>query len=157
MHVGHLLTRAAQRWPDRPAWREGDVTVAFREAEARVNRLAHALLAGGARPGDRVGMLVPNCYQGIETMLAPMKAGLAVVPMNVRLHPEEHAFMLQDSGARVLIYGEELREHVAEIRTRLPDVERFIAIGAGDEGYEASLAGTWTATATSTSPTARRT
>lgn len=102
MHVGHLLTRAARRWPDRPAWRQGDLTVAFREAEARVNRLAHALLAGGARPGDRIGMLVPNCYQGIETMLAPMKAGMGVVPMNVRLHPDEHAFMLQDSGAGVL-------------------------------------------------------
>ena len=50
MHLGHLLTRAAVRWPDRPAWLEGDVVVTFREAEARVNRLAHALLALGARP-----------------------------------------------------------------------------------------------------------
>jgi len=144
MHVGHLLTRAAQRWPGRAAWRQGDVTIPFAAAEARVNRLAHALLAGGVRPGDRVGMLAPNCYQGLETMLAPMKAGMAVVPMNVRLHPEEHAFMLQDSGARVLVYGEELREHVAAIRGSLPGVERFIVIGqnaAGDPGYEATLAG----------------
>jgi len=41
MHVGHFLTRAAQRYPDRPAWLEGDVRISFREAEARVNRLAH--------------------------------------------------------------------------------------------------------------------
>jgi acyl-CoA synthetase (AMP-forming)/AMP-acid ligase II len=87
MHVGHLLTRAALRWPERPAWLEGDVAVTFREAEARVNRLAHALLALGARAGDRVGMLVPNCRQGLETILAPMKAGLGVVPLNARLHP----------------------------------------------------------------------
>ena len=60
MHVGHLLTRAAQRWPHRPAWLEGHAVVTFREAEARVNQLAHALLALGASPGDRVGMLVPN-------------------------------------------------------------------------------------------------
>ena len=40
MHVGHFLTRAALRWPHRPAWPEGDVAVTFREAEARVNRLA---------------------------------------------------------------------------------------------------------------------
>ena len=88
MHVGHFLTRAAHRWPERPAWLEGDVVVPFREAEVRVNRLAHALLALGARVGDRIGMLIPNCRQGLETILAPMKAGLAVVPMNIRLHPD---------------------------------------------------------------------
>jgi acyl-CoA synthetase (AMP-forming)/AMP-acid ligase II len=48
-------------------------------------------------------MLVPNCYQRLETILAPMKAGMAVVPMNVRLHPAEHAYMLDDSGAFALV------------------------------------------------------
>jgi long-chain acyl-CoA synthetase len=98
MHAGHFLTRAAQRFPDRPAWLEGDAVVTFREAEARVNRLAHALRALGAAPGDRIGMLVPNCAQGLETLLAPMKAGMAVVPMNARLHPREHAYMLNDAS-----------------------------------------------------------
>jgi acyl-CoA synthetase (AMP-forming)/AMP-acid ligase II len=102
MHVGHFLTRAAQRYPDRPAWLEGDVRIRFAEAEARVNRLAHALTALGGRRGDRVAMLVPNSYQGLEANLAPMKAGMAVVPMNVRLHPREHGYLLRDSGAFAL-------------------------------------------------------
>jgi long-chain acyl-CoA synthetase len=148
MHVGHLLSRAAQRWPDRPAWLEDGVVVPFSEAEARVNRLARALLAGGASPGDRVGMLVPNCRQGLETILAPMKAGMGVVPMNVRLHPSEHEYMLNDSGARVLIYHEDLHPHVASIRTRLQTVERFIVIGRGestDLSFEELLSGGSTA------------
>jgi acyl-CoA synthetase (AMP-forming)/AMP-acid ligase II len=132
MNVGHLLTRAAQRWPERPAWLEGDVTVTFREAEARVNRLAHALLALGARPGDRIGMLTPNCRQGLETILAPMKAGLAVVPMNARLHPSEHEYLLNDSGARILVYHEDFRAHLATIRPSLTSVERFVVIGRGE-------------------------
>ncbi len=134
MHVGHLLTRAALRWPHRPAWLEGDVIVTFREAEARVNRLAHALAALGAQRGDRIGLLTPNCRQGLETILAPMKAGMTVVPMNVRLHPREHAYMLNDSGARVLVYHELLREHVRGIRDELKTVERFICIGQGERG-----------------------
>jgi acyl-CoA synthetase (AMP-forming)/AMP-acid ligase II len=144
MHVGHLLTRAATRWPDRPAWLEGDVTVTFAEAEARVNRLTHALLALGARPGDRIGMLVPNCRQGLETILAPMKAGMGVVPMNVRLHPDEHAYMLNDSGARILVYHGDLRDHLASVRSTLSSVERFVCIGpgaAGDLDFEAVPAG----------------
>src|SRR5512134_982468 len=134
MHAGHLLTRAATRWPDRPAWLEGDVAVTFTQAEARVNRLAHALLALGATPGDRIGMLVPNCRQGLETILAPMKAGMGVVPMNVRLHPSEHEYMLNDSGARVVVYHEDFRSHLATIRGRLTSVERFVAIGRGEPG-----------------------
>ena len=134
MHVGHLLTRAAQRWPNRPAWLEGDLVVPFREAEARVTRLARALLTHGASPGDRVGMLVPICRQGLETILAPMKAGMGVVPMNARLHPDEHEHMLNDSGARVLVYHEDFRGHVASIRDRLETVERFVVIGRGEPG-----------------------
>jgi acyl-CoA synthetase (AMP-forming)/AMP-acid ligase II len=143
MHVGHLLTRAARRYPDRPAWLQGDAVIPFREAEARVNRLAHAFLALGARPGDRIGMLLPNCYQGLETILAPMKAGLGVVPMNVRLHPREHRYMLDDAGARILVYGAELRDHVRTIRADLGAVERFVCVGGGGEDldYEAMLAG----------------
>ena len=140
MHVGHLLTRSALRWPHRPAWLEGDVVVTFREAETRVNRLAHGLAALGARAGDRVGLITPNCRQGLEAILAPMKAGMAVVPMNVRLHPREHAFILNDAGARVLVYHELLRDHVRSIRGELRTVERFVCIGDGDHddvGFEA--------------------
>ncbi|KRT70264.1 MAG: acyl-CoA synthetase (AMP-forming)/AMP-acid ligase II [Candidatus Rokubacteria bacterium CSP1-6] len=134
MHIGHFLTRAARRYPDRPAWLEGDLTIPFREAEARVNRLARALLSLGGQPGDRVAMLIPNCSQGIEALLAPMKAGMAVVPMNIRLHPSEHEYMLNDSGAFALIYGEEFREHLAQVRESLPSVKHFICVGRGSHG-----------------------
>jgi acyl-CoA synthetase (AMP-forming)/AMP-acid ligase II len=144
MHVGHLLTRAALRSPDRPAWLQGDTVITFREAEARVNRLAYVLLELGARPGDRVGMLLANCYQGLETILAPMKAGLVVVPMNARLHPTEHAYVLDDAGATILVYGEEFGEHLAQVRSELRTVKHFIRVGDGahgDPGYEDMLAG----------------
>src|SRR5262249_28728060 len=116
-----------------------DAVVTFRDAEARVNQLARALRSLGASAGDRVGMLVPNCRQGLETILAPMKAGMGVVPMNVRLHPSEHEFMLNDSGARILVYHEDFRAHLAGIRGRLETVERFVVIGRGepaDLGFE---------------------
>ncbi len=144
MHVGHLLTRAALRYPDRPAWLQGDLMVTFRKAEARVNRLAHALLSLGAQPGDRIGMLVPNCYQGLEALLAPMKAGMAVVPMNIRLHPSEHEYMLNDSSAKVLVYGEEFGDHLAQVSGNLTSIKHVICVGrgtAGDLDYEGVLDG----------------
>jgi long-chain acyl-CoA synthetase len=89
-------------------------------------------------------MLIPNCYQGLETLLAPMKAGMAVVPMNIRLHPSEHEYMLNDSGAFALIYGEEFRDHLAQIRGNLTSIKHFICVGrgaAGDLGYDQVLDG----------------
>ncbi len=144
MHIGHLLTRAALRWPERPAWLQDERVITFRQAEARVNRLAHALAQLGATAGDRIGMLLPNCSQGLETILAPMKGGMAVVPMNIRLHPDEHAYMLNDSGARVLIYGEEFRPHLDAIRRRLTTVEHCICVGEparGDLGFDELMEG----------------
>ncbi|MFQ5827689.1 MAG: AMP-binding protein [Candidatus Methylomirabilia bacterium] len=144
MHVGYLLTRAAQRYAERAAWLEGDIMIAFREAERGVNRLARALLSLGGQPGDRVAMLLPNCYQGLETLLAPMKAGMAVVPMNVRLHPSEHEYMLNDSGAFALVYGAEFRAHLGQIRGNLTSIKHFICVGlgaSGDLGYEELLDG----------------
>src|SRR5262245_2104540 len=103
MHVGHFLTRAAERWPDRPAWIEPSRTFTFREAAARVSRFAHALTALGGTRGDRIALLVPNCHEGLETMLASMQAGMAVVPMNARLHPDEHAYMIANAGASIVV------------------------------------------------------
>ncbi len=144
MYVGHFLSRAALRHPDRPAWLQGDSTITFREAEARVNRLAHALLSLGGQAGDRVAMLLPNCYQGLETILAPMKAGMAVVPMNIRLHPSEHEYMMNDSDAFALVYAQEFSDHLAHVRGNLTSVKHFICLGrgaAGDLTYDQVLDG----------------
>ena len=142
MHVGHLLTRAAQRYPNHPAWLQGGCSISFSRAEDRVNRLASALLALGGQPGDRVAILLSNCYQGLETILAPMKVGMAVVPMNVRLHPREHQYLLNSSGAFALVYGQEYHSHLAQIRPALETVEHFICVGEApgdDPGYEGLL------------------
>lgn len=55
-----------------------------------------------------------------------VKAGMAVVPLNVRLHPEEHEYMVSDSGAFALVYGEEFRDHLAQVRANLTGVKQAI-------------------------------
>jgi long-chain acyl-CoA synthetase len=142
MDAGYFLTRSAVRYPDRPAWIEAHRVVTYRDAAARVARLARGLMALGGQPGDRVGLLMPNCSEGLEGILAPIRAGMAVVPMNIRLHPDEHAYMLNDSGAFALIAADEFQSHVGQMRERLDTVKHFIFTGprAGtDLSYEALL------------------
>jgi hypothetical protein len=63
-----------------------------------------------------------------------MKGGMAVAPMNIRLHPDEHAYMLNDSGARILIYGAEFRPHQDTIRGCLTTVEQCVCVDEPTRG-----------------------
>ncbi len=142
MNAGYFLTRAAERYPARPAWIDAERVVTFRQAADRVGRLAQALASLGGQPGDRVGLLMPNCPEGLEAILASIQAGMAAVPMNIRLHPDEHAYMLNDSGAFALIAGAEFRSHVSRMRERLETVKHFIFTGPEDGeglGYESLI------------------
>ncbi|MFO0995543.1 MAG: long-chain-fatty-acid--CoA ligase [Alphaproteobacteria bacterium] len=143
MRASQFLFRTASREPDNTLWLLPERRITYREGVARISAIAWALLARGA-PGDRVAILMNNRFEGLEIYLAAISAGLVAVPMNLRLHPDEHAFMVEDSGARFVVYGEEFREHLAGVRPRLSMVKHWIAVGAdaaGDTPYESLLDG----------------
>src|SRR5262249_62398951 len=106
MHVAHFVHRSAQRWPDRPLWLGVDVAISYREGAARLNRIARQLLRRG-QPGDRVAILSANRFEAFEIYLAAMNAGMAAGPLNPKLHPSAHAYMIADSGARFVVFGPE--------------------------------------------------
>lgn len=143
MHIGQLLTRAAQRHPSNTAWFDGERPVLYSEVERRVTCLADAMLKLGLKPGDRVGMLLPNSSQALEVMFATMKAGLVIVPLNIRLHPDEQAVILEDAGCSLLFYRGEFAATVAALRERLPALEQYVLVGeagTADPRYEDVLA-----------------
>lgn len=63
------------------------------------NRVANALIASGARHGDRVGLLMSNCIEMLEIILGVMKAGCVCVPLNTSITDASAMAMLRDSGA----------------------------------------------------------
>ncbi|MQF68847.1 long-chain fatty acid--CoA ligase [SAR202 cluster bacterium AD-804-J14_MRT_500m] len=134
MRVGDILTRAARRWPERPAWIQDGTVISFNEAEARVNRLANGLIDLGMKQGQRVGLLVNNCYEGLETILASMKVGMAIVPMNARLHVKEIQYLLNNTDATGLVYGGDFSSEVDAIKSALPKLEHYICLGAHGHG-----------------------
>lgn len=131
MRVGDILSRAACRWPERPSWIQDGKIISFAEAETRVNRLANGLIDLGMAKGQRLGLLVNNCYEGLEAILAPMKVGMSVVPINARLHEKEIQYLLKNSDARGLVYGHEFRSQVDSMRSSLSKLEHLICIGEG--------------------------
>ncbi len=109
----------------------------------RVRRLAGALAQRGIGRGDVVAFLDKNHPACVETTLAAASLGAATAIINFRLAGNEMDYVLNDSGAKLMIVGAELSESVEKIRDRIPGVEHIISVtpegGAGDE-YEAMLA-----------------
>ncbi|CAO5162067.1 3-((3aS,4S,7aS)-7a-methyl-1, 5-dioxo-octahydro-1H-inden-4-yl)propanoyl:CoA ligase [Frankia sp. AiPs1] len=97
-----VVRAAALRWPGAEALVDGEVRMTFAQLGAEVERVAHALVATGLRPGDRVGIWAPNCWEWVITALGTHAAGGVVVPLNTRYKGDEAAYILHRSGARLL-------------------------------------------------------
>jgi acyl-CoA synthetase (AMP-forming)/AMP-acid ligase II len=137
-----MLAWPAERYPDKVAITYQDCHMTFAEVDARVNRLANALLALGLRRGDRVAALLDNSPRAIETRFALMKAGLCMVALNVRQAPEEHAYIVNDSDSRVLILDGAYMPIWEGIRQQCRGVSEVIVAQAETEAildYEAVI------------------
>jgi fatty-acyl-CoA synthase len=116
-------------------------TTTYAELTTRVARLAHSLDGIGVRAGTRVAYLGSNHPALMESLFATAALGAIFVPLNTRLSPAEITFMLDDSGAEVLIFG---RGSVPTVeRLDAPTHPKLIGVdadGAGALDYAAFLA-----------------
>jgi long-chain acyl-CoA synthetase len=105
MNLSQLFQRSVQQYGERPALARGNGTaLTYTELDRRVRSLAYWLRHTlGLDPGDRITLAMKNCPEYLELLLASWHAGLCVVPVNSKLHPNEIAYMLQDSGSRACI------------------------------------------------------
>jgi fatty-acyl-CoA synthase len=139
--AGFGSTEIVSRRPDKSIHRTtyGDVV-------ARARRLARALLAGGIGQGDRVATLMWNHSAHLEAYLGVPLAGAVIHTLNLRLHPDDIAFIATDAADRWLIVDECLLPLLEKFRERAP-FERIFVVGATTpppsplEDYEALLAG----------------
>jgi len=81
----------------------GETTMDFAELNARANQLARMLVEYGAGPWERVALLLPRTADTIVALLAVLKSGAAYVPIDIDYPAERVAFMLADSGSRLVI------------------------------------------------------
>lgn len=113
-----LLDRAVQRFGDQTALDFFGATTTYAQLGAQVSRAAQALHELGVRPGDRVGLILPNCPQHVVAFYATLRLGAIVVEHNPLYTAEELAHQLADHGAEVVICWERLAATVAGLRSR---------------------------------------
>jgi fatty-acyl-CoA synthase len=127
--LGEMMARNARKFPNKEALVYGDTRLNYRQFNARINRLAHALMDVGVKKGDKVAILAYNCNQFMETYFALAKIGGVAVPINFRLHPQEMTYIVNQSDAKALIAGEDFLETVRGMQKDLSQVKTYISIG----------------------------
>ena len=124
----NLLERSTLVYPHKTAVVYREKRYSYAELYDRTNRLAGALKQAGMRKGDRAAFLVPNLPAMLEGHYGPLRMGGILVAINVRLSPREVAYILNHSGAKVLVFDSELAPLVRAIRGEIPGVTTFVQV-----------------------------
>jgi long-chain acyl-CoA synthetase len=118
---------------DLGAGRRAPREYSYREIDALASGVARALSAGALQRGDRVAILSANRAEFLAAMFGIMRAGCVAVPVNFKFPPETIAFIIRDSGAKLVLCDPERR---ANCPPALPVIEFG---GTGADSFEAFI------------------
>jgi fatty-acyl-CoA synthase len=131
--IGANLERTVARVPDRDALVSvhQNMRFTYREFNAAVNQLAKGFLSLGLAKGDRVGVWSPNYAEWALTQYATAKIGVILVNINPAYRVHELAYVLNQSGCRVLVAApsfktSDYRAMVGEVQPNTPALESAI-------------------------------
>ncbi len=139
--------RARKLYSNREAVVDGDLRLTYAQFCDRCDRWSSVLQQLGVGRGDRVAYIAPNTHAQLESFYAVPQIGAVLVPINFRLTPDDFAYLINHSGARVVCAHSDYLAAVNGIRSQLPRVEHFVALERPSEGlnpgwldYESLLA-----------------
>ncbi len=141
-----FLERSVHAYRDREAVVYGETRLTYGQFAELVYRFASALRAQGLKKGDRVAMLCPNTPPMLAAHFAVPLAGGVLVSINTRLSPREIGYILNHSGATILIADTEFNSLIVPVREELRSVQSIVSIPdtdypplAGTTAFEAFL------------------
>ena len=111
-----ILRRAAAERPGLVATSFLGADLTFGEIKEKADRLATALARHGIAKSDRVGIMLPNCPPYVFAVFAVLRLGATVVNINPAYTPPEVAFILRDSGVRMVLTLDLLAPAVAALQ-----------------------------------------
>lgn len=135
----------AQRTPDKPAviMASNGAAVSYRELDERSNQVAHLFRSQGLRPGDRVALMVENHPRLFELCWGAQRSGIVYICLSTRLNVADAAYIINDSGATMLVTTHAQAEIAAALAGQTPALRRRLMLDGtvpGYDAYEAELA-----------------
>jgi len=107
---------------------DGQERFTYSEFGDRSRRLAATLTGLGIQPGEVVSLITYNTHQLLEAYYGVLQAGAVLNPINIRLHPQEIAYILNHAECRALFFHSDFTSMVQGIREGLETVREFVAL-----------------------------
>jgi fatty-acyl-CoA synthase/long-chain acyl-CoA synthetase len=123
--VGDLLVRAAALQPERDALVFPDERFSYSELLDGARHVARGLSELGVRPGDHVGLLMPNCQEFVEALFGVSLLGAVIVPINARYKLTELGYVIENADLVAVLTSNVIEEHVdftEVLRVSLPSL-----------------------------------
>jgi fatty-acyl-CoA synthase len=121
--------------PDEVAFIFEDKETSYKEFNIKTEKVANGLVEIGVAEQERVAFMDKNSDLFYEVVLGCTKANAVVVGINWRLAPPEVAYILNDSGAKILFVGEEFFELADKILELSTSVEKVICLSGSRDGW----------------------
>jgi fatty-acyl-CoA synthase len=121
-----FLDRAVTLYGDKQAVYCDERIFTYNELNTRVNQLSNGLREFGVEKGDRVAYLAPNTVEMLEGFYGVFQLGAIMVPLNIRLIPEDYLFILNHSESKVLFVDQDIYHLIKPIKDKLTTVEHII-------------------------------
>src|SRR5690242_18493924 len=136
LSLATVLAESARKYPDKIAVIDSLTTerITYQDLWRQTLTYAGGLHNLGIGPGDVVAVQIPNLADFPRVYYAVLAAGATIVPMHLLLTPEENAYVLQDSGAKLLIaHSSQLENAVAA--AKLADIP-VVSVGPAVPGVD---------------------
>lgn len=133
MSILDYVRRGAIYYGNRPSVMFEDQQLTFEEVYVNGNRIANALQQLGIKKGDKVAFLLTNSLESMEISFGQLFAGIARVPLNVRLSINELQHMINETEAKALLFTEEFVNHAVQLKALCPTVEIFAQMNGTPE------------------------
>ncbi|MCE5291305.1 MAG: amino acid adenylation domain-containing protein [Nocardiaceae bacterium] len=101
--IAEQFEKAATRFPDHVAVRFGDVSMSYRELDARANQLAHALAASGVGPEDLVAIALSRSVDLVVAIVGTLKSGAGYLPVDPSYPADRIQFVLSDARPKAVV------------------------------------------------------
>ncbi len=130
MNLAYLLQRMARQFPERAALFHGTQTVAtYAQWARRCAHLAQQFQDAGLQPGDRIALFMHNHPRYLEVMFGAWWAGLAVVPINAKLHVREAQWIIDNAQASWAFVTSDVTTDTGE---QLTGLQRIIDVDSAE-------------------------
>ncbi|MEC5424805.1 AMP-binding protein [Virgibacillus sp. C22-A2] len=126
--LNELFTNSFRNHGEKTALHFGSQKMTYRELHRAANQVAHALIEHGVERNTRVALLLSNSLEYVASELGIYFSGGTLVPMNDMLSEKDIYHILKDSGAKVLLVGEQFFSNIEHIKSDLPELTTIVGI-----------------------------